>query len=80
MAMTKPFFEVFPTLKIDGALHDKLEQTQVERVSAPKRRDALHVYLFSARLLQKRDVWKAEDEIRRQFFNNAPVTAHESSR
>ncbi len=70
----KPFFEVFPTLKIDGSLHDKLEQASVERVSAPKRRDALHVYLFSARLLQKRDVWKAEDEIRRQFFKDGAVT------
>lgn len=71
---TKPFFEVFPTLKIDGPLHDKLEQTAVERVSSPKRRDALHVYLFSARLIQKQDVWKAEDEIKRQFFKDAAVT------
>ena len=46
---TKPFFEVFPTLKIDGPLHDKLEQTAVERVSSPKRRDALHVYRPSIR-------------------------------
>lgn len=70
----KPFFEVFPTLKIEGPLHDKLEQTEVERVSASKRRDLLHVYLFSVRLLQKRDVWAAEAEIKRQLFRDAAVT------
>lgn len=72
--MTKPFFEVFPTLKIDGPLHDRLEQASVERVSASRKRDLLHVYLFSARLIQKEDIWKAEEEIRRQFFQNAAVS------
>ena len=70
----KPFFEVFPTLKIEGPLYDKLEQTEVERVSASKRRDFLHVYLFSARLLQKRDIWMAEDEIKKQLFKDTAVS------
>ena len=33
MQKTKPFFDVFPTLKIEGTLHDKMAQTDVERVS-----------------------------------------------
>ncbi len=70
----KPFFEVFPTLKMEGSLYDKLEQTEVERVSASRRRDLLHVYLFSGRLLQKRDIWMAEDEIKRQLFRDAAVS------
>lgn len=72
--MTKPFFEVFPTLKIEGPLYDRLEQAAVERVSASRRRDFLHVYLFSARLIQKEDIWKAEEEIKRQLFQNAGVS------
>ena len=66
--MTKPFFEVFPTLKIENPLHDRLEQASVERVSASKRRDSLHIYLFSTRLILKEDIRKAEEEIRKQLF------------
>ena len=72
--MTKPFFEVFPTLKIDGSLHDRLEQVSVERVSASRRRDSMHVYLLSGRLIQKKDIRKAEEEIKRQLFQNAAVS------
>jgi len=72
--MKKPFFEVFPTLKIDGPLHDRLEQACVERVSASRKRDFLHVYLFSTRLIQKEDIWRAEEEIRRQLFPNVAVS------
>ncbi|MCM1189505.1 MAG: PolC-type DNA polymerase III [bacterium] len=72
--MTKPFFEVFPTLKIDGALHDRLEQASVERVSASRRRDSLHVYLFSGRLILKEDIRRAEDEIKKQLFPGAVIS------
>ena len=71
--MTKPFFEVFPTLKIEGPLYDRLEQAVVERVSATKRRDALHIYLFSSRLLQKADIRRTEKEIGKQLFPNAAM-------
>ncbi|MCI5955203.1 MAG: PolC-type DNA polymerase III [Lachnospiraceae bacterium] len=72
--MTKPFFEVFPTLQINNPLHDKLEQSLVERVSTTKRKDVLHVYLFSTRLILKEDIRKAETEIRKQLFPNALIT------
>ncbi len=66
--MAKSFFEVFPTLKIDGALKDRLEQTEVERVSTSKQRDKLHIYLFSRRLILKEDIRAAEREIKKQLF------------
>ena len=34
----------------------------------------MHVYLFSGRLIQKQDIWKAEEEIKRQLFQNAAVS------
>ena len=51
--MAKLFFEVFPTLQIKGELRDKLEQTEVERVSTSRQKDKLHIYLFSKRLILK---------------------------
>ena len=74
--MTKPFFEVFPTLDIKGTLHDKLEQAGVERVSASRQRDRLNIYLYSNRLILKEDIWAAESEIKRQLFAGASIVVH----
>lgn len=71
--MAKHFFEVFPTLKMEKPLYDVLEQAQVERVSASRQKDYLHVYLFSARLIQKEEIWRTEAEIKRQLFPNAAL-------
>ena len=64
----KPFFETFPTLKLNNPLHDRMEQAVVERVSATKRKDILRIYLFSTRLIVKEDIWQAESEIKKQLF------------
>jgi len=69
--MAKPFFEVFPTLQLNGRVHDILEQTIVEKISATKRKDFLRIYLRSSRLIMKEDIWTAEREIKRQLFPNA---------
>ena len=53
--MSKPFFEVFPSLQLNTDIRDLMGQTEVERVSATKRRDFLRVYLKSTRLIQKAD-------------------------
>ena len=72
--MSKPFFEVFPNLKLNTDIHDLMGQTEVERVSATKRRDFLRVYLKSTRLIQKADIWTAEQEIKKQLFPDANLT------
>ncbi len=66
--MSKPFFDVFPTLKIDNPLHDRLAETCVERVSATKNKDSMRVYLFSTRLILKEDILTAQEEIKKQLF------------
>ena len=63
--MGKPFFEVFPSLKLDGGIHDIMEQTSVEKISATKSRDFLRIYLFSTRLIIKDDIWSAEEQIKK---------------
>lgn len=72
--MSKPFFEVFPNLQLNTDIHDLMGQTEVERVSATKRRDFLRVYLKSTRLIQKADIWTAEQEIKKQLFPDANLT------
>ena len=72
--MAKPFCEVFPTLKIENPLHDKLEQAEIEKVTSSKLKDYLRIYLFSTRLILKEDIWKTEKEIQKQLFPGASLT------
>ena len=72
--MSKPFFEEFPSLQLNTDIRDLMGQTEVERVSATKRRDFLRVYLKSTRLIQKADIWTTEQEIKKQLFPQANLT------
>ena len=72
--MSKPFFEVFPTLQLNPPLGELLAQSRVERVSATRQRDFLRVYLHSARLIQKQDIWAVEREIKKQLFPEVAMT------
>ena len=73
--MSKAFFEVFPSLKLNNRLRDIMEQTEVEKITSPKSREFLRVYLFSPRLIQKQDILAVEEEILRQLFPDAGLTA-----
>lgn len=68
--MGKPFFEVFPTLKLNKSIHDIMEQAGVEKISATRRKDFLRIYLFSTRLIAKEDIWETEKQIKEQLFPN----------
>ncbi len=72
--MSKSYFDVFPTLKLDKKLHDLMEQTVVERVSATSRKDFLRIYLSSPRLIQKKDIWQVEEEVKKQLFGNVNIS------
>ena len=72
--MRKPFFEVFPTLQLDKNIHELMEQTVVEKISATKSRDFLRVYLLSGRLILKKDIQAAECQIKRQLFPDVEMT------
>lgn len=72
--MATPFNKVFHTLQLQNVLRDVMEQTEVERISSPKNRSVLHIYLLSKRLIQKADIWKVEREIKRQLFPESLMT------
>jgi DNA polymerase-3 subunit alpha (Gram-positive type) len=71
--MAKKFFDVFPALKLDTGLRDLFEEVTVEKVTTTKRKDFLRVYLAAERLIQKEDVFKVENEIKRQLFPNTSM-------
>ena len=72
--MGKPFFEVFPSLTLENKVHDIMEQTMVDKVSATKRKDFLRIYILSSRLIMKDDIWFTEKAIKGQLFPNANMT------
>ncbi len=71
--MSKSFFEVFPSLKLDTGLQDLFGSVSVERVTSTKRKDFLRIYIASDHLISKKDVFRVEREIGRQFFPNMPI-------
>ncbi len=71
--MSKAFFDVFPSLKLDTGLQDLFAQVTVDKVTSTKRKDFLRVYIASDRLIQKEDIFRVEKEIKKQFFPNMPI-------
>lgn len=71
--MTKPFFQVFPTLQLHGTLQAVFEQTEVAKITATKKKDFLRVYLISHKLIQKPQIWDVEKEIEGQLFQGKGV-------
>ena len=70
----KPFEEVFPSLQLKGDTKAMFEQVQVERISAPKDRSILRIYLGSEHLIEKEKIWALEREIKSQLFPQAATS------
>ena len=68
----KNFYEVFPTIKLDGLLHDLFEHVDVVRVSATSDRTVMRIYLSSENLITYRQLSDVRDRIRRQFGEKGP--------
>ena len=58
--MSKPFFEVFPTLQLDSMIASFFEQVTVERITSTRRKDYLRIYLSSEHLIQKDMIFKVD--------------------
>lgn len=64
----KLFEDVFPTLRLKGEMKALFEKVQVERISAPKDRSILRIYLGSEHLIEKDKIWALEREIKTSYF------------
>ncbi|MBQ2100678.1 MAG: PolC-type DNA polymerase III [Lachnospiraceae bacterium] len=69
----KAFFEAFPNMQLPGKLHDLMEQTNIEKITTTKAKDFLRIYLVSRNLIEKRDIYKVEKEIKRQLFSGVTI-------
>ena len=71
--MSKKFFDVFPTLKLNTELQNLFEDVAVLKVTTNTNRDYLHVHLKSFHLISKKSVCEAEKAIKEQLFGGNSV-------
>ena len=71
--MSKKFFDVFPTLKMNQELQVLFEDVEVTKVVTNSDRTYLHVHFLSKHLLAKRYVYNMEKIIKEQLFGQSMV-------
>ncbi len=72
--MEKPFFEVFPTLKMNEDMKHLFALARVTKVALTRAKDFLRVYLFSEKLIHKKYIYQAEQAIKEQLFAGVGIT------
>ena len=71
--MSKPFFEVFPTLKVGNEIRNMFEGVYVQKVTTNSDRTFLRVHILSQHLIQKTLVYEVEQLIKSQLFGRSAV-------
>ncbi len=66
--MTKLFFEVFPTLAVNGEMKKLLSDMKITKVSANPARTWIRIYLLGTRLIHKKNIFLLEQQIKKQLF------------
>ncbi|MEZ3434306.1 MAG: PolC-type DNA polymerase III [Lachnospiraceae bacterium] len=67
----KPFFEVFPTLKLKEEMEDLFSGVQVMKVATNSMRTFIKIYLKSSHLIQKAYIYEMEHLIKTQLFGQS---------
>ncbi|MDY2814720.1 MAG: PolC-type DNA polymerase III [Dorea sp.] len=77
--MSKPFFEVFPTLKLNAEIRMLYDGVEVTKVATNSTRDFIKVCLYSRHLIQKKYIYETERMLKQQLFgrSSVQVTIHE---
>ncbi len=71
--MSKTFFEVFPTLKVNEDIHMLFAGVEVTKVSTNSARDFIKVHIFSRHLIQKKRIYEVERMLKEQLFSNTRI-------
>jgi len=72
--MEKHFFDIFPSLRVEGSLRALLEQATVSKVSITRKKDFLRIYLHSGKLIEKKHIIWLEAAILEQLFSKLNMT------
>ena len=80
--MTKLFFDVFPTLKLDSDSQALFREVEVTKITSTSAKDHIKVHIFSTHLIPKKTVYDIERQIEMQLFSGMgiPVTILEEYR
>ena len=71
--MSKTFFDVFPTLKLDEKTRVLFEDVEVTKIASNSDRVYLHVHISSTHLIPKKNVYNVEIAIKEQLFGTTPI-------
>ena len=71
--MSKKFFEVFPTLKVNEELELLFHGVDVCKVATNKRRDYIRVQIRSGHLIRKFRIYELEELLKEQLFGRARI-------
>ena len=71
--MSKPFFEVFPTLKLNAEIRMLYDGVEVTKVATNSTRDFIKVCLYSRHLIQKKYIYETERMLKQQLFGRSRV-------
>ena len=71
--MNKPFFDVFPTLKVNNEMQNLFQEVEVSKVATNSRREFIRVHILSRHLLKKQDIFAMEDKIKEQLFTHVKI-------
>ncbi len=71
--MSKQFFEVFPTLKVNDAVKSFFAGVEVTKVATNHDRTYLHVHISSTHLIQKKYIFMMENMLKDQLFGKTRI-------
>lgn len=71
--MSKTFFEVFPTIKMDQDIKRMFDGVEVTKVATNTDRDFIHVHILGKHLLPKKTVCAAEQMLKDQLFGKSRI-------
>ena len=71
--MNKPFFDVFPTLKVNNEMQNLFQEVEVSKVATNSNREFIRIHILSRHLLKKQDIFWMEDKIKEQLFTHVKI-------
>lgn len=70
---SKPFFNVFPDLKVSEEFHALFESVMIQDITLKKRENMLRISFCCDHLISRVDTWRMEQQIREQLFSKRYV-------
>lgn len=70
MEEKRAFYEVFPTIKLEGEVEGLMKESYVERITSNAAKTFIKVILHSNRLIHKNLIYKLETAIENQIFSD----------